>query len=311
MAEERGICATIQCSDFRCTHLGRLIDRLRLREGSIRRFQRCPEGNGSRSTALDILCLNRRCSLDKKPDDQSAAHINLKVKGQDDNEVFFRIKRSTQLKKLRNAYCDRQSADFNSIAFLFDDHRLRGKQILGELEMEDGAKPGTQPSRCTTCGGQGQVVSSARIPLGVFQQVMTCSSCDGAREISTPCSTCCGDGRVRRTKRIGLKLPADVDSSSRLRVRFEENAGRRCGSPGDLFVVIDVIPDLILKHDDTNILYTCKVSYIDAILGTTIKVPTVDDMVGSKIPAGTQPNTTLVTAKNGVRVLNKNNMRGD
>ncbi|KAE8709613.1 Chaperone protein DnaJ [Hibiscus syriacus] len=174
-----------------------------------------------------------------------------------------------------------------------------------------GAKPGTTPSKCTTCGGQGQVISSARTPLGVFQQVMTCSSCGGAGEISTPCNTCSGDGRVRRTKRISLKVPAGVDSGSRLRVRSEGNAGRKGGYPGDLFVVIEVIPDPVLKRDDTNILYTCKVSYIDAILGTTIKVPTVDGMVDLKIPAGTQPNTTLVMAKKGVPVLNKTNMRGD
>ncbi|KAH9728790.1 Small ubiquitin-related modifier 1 [Citrus sinensis] len=74
---------------------------------------------------------------DKKPVDQSA-HINLKVKGQDGNEVFFRIKRSTQLKKLMNAYCDRQSVELNSIAFLFDGRRLRGEQTPDELEMEDG-----------------------------------------------------------------------------------------------------------------------------------------------------------------------------
>ncbi|KAG6748699.1 hypothetical protein POTOM_048632 [Populus tomentosa] len=87
---------------------------------------------------------------DKKPNDQSA-HINLKVKGQclgndsdlhnryeDGNEVFFRIKRSTQLKKLMNAYCDRQSVEFNSIAFLFDGRRLRGEQTPDELDMEDG-----------------------------------------------------------------------------------------------------------------------------------------------------------------------------
>uniref|UniRef100_A0A5B7BAE8 Small ubiquitin-related modifier n=1 Tax=Davidia involucrata TaxID=16924 RepID=A0A5B7BAE8_DAVIN len=74
---------------------------------------------------------------DKKPSDQSA-HINLKVKGQDGNEVFFRIKRSTQLKKLMNAYCDRQSVEINSIAFLFDGRRLRGEQTPDELEMEDG-----------------------------------------------------------------------------------------------------------------------------------------------------------------------------
>ncbi|KAE8666926.1 Small ubiquitin-related modifier 1 [Hibiscus syriacus] len=73
---------------------------------------------------------------DKKPTD--AAHINLKVKGQDGNEVFFRIKRGTQLRKLMNAYCDRQSVDSNSIAFLFDGRRLRGEQTPNELEMEDG-----------------------------------------------------------------------------------------------------------------------------------------------------------------------------
>ncbi|XP_057441691.1 small ubiquitin-related modifier 2-like [Lotus japonicus] len=76
---------------------------------------------------------------EKKPNDQSAApHINLKVKGQDGNEVFFRIKRNTQLKKLMNAYCDRQSVELNSIAFLFDGRRLRAEQTPDELEMEDG-----------------------------------------------------------------------------------------------------------------------------------------------------------------------------
>lgn len=174
-----------------------------------------------------------------------------------------------------------------------------------------GAKPGTQPSRCSACGGQGQVVQSARTPLGVFQQVTTCSSCGGSGEISTPCNTCSGDGRVRKTKRISLKVPAGVDSGSRLRVRSEGNAGRRGGPTGDLFVIIDVRQDPVLKRDDTNILYSCKVSYVDAILGTTIKVPTVDGMVDLKIPAGTQPNTTLVMAKKGVPLLNKNNVRGD
>ncbi|KAL4597229.1 hypothetical protein ACB092_12G219700 [Castanea dentata] len=79
---------------------------------------------------------------DEKPMDQSA-HINLKVKGQDGNEVFFRIKRSTQLRKLMTAYCERQSVEFNSIAFLFDGRRLRGEQTPDEMVycvacLEDG-----------------------------------------------------------------------------------------------------------------------------------------------------------------------------
>lgn len=174
-----------------------------------------------------------------------------------------------------------------------------------------GAKPGTKPSKCNTCSGQGQVVSSARTPLGVFQQVMTCSTCGGTGESSTPCSTCGGDGRVRKSKRISLKVPAGVDSGSRLRVRSEGNAGRRGGPPGDLYVFIEVLSDPVLKRDGNNILYTCKVSYIDAILGTTINVPTVDGMVDLKIPAGTQPGTTLVMAKKGVPYLGKSSTRGD
>ncbi|KAK8636558.1 hypothetical protein V6N13_124303 [Hibiscus sabdariffa] len=174
-----------------------------------------------------------------------------------------------------------------------------------------GAKPGTKAYTCTRCGGQGQVVSSSRTPLGVFQQVMTCSACSGTGETLTPCNKCGGDGRVRKSKKISLKVPAGVDSGSRLRVRSEGNAGKRGGTPGDLFVVIEVIPDPVLKRDDTNILYTCKISYIDAILGTTVKVPTVDGSADLKIPAGVQPGTTLVMAKKGVPLLNKGKTRGD
>ncbi|KAJ7553237.1 hypothetical protein O6H91_06G089400 [Diphasiastrum complanatum] len=174
-----------------------------------------------------------------------------------------------------------------------------------------GAKPGTSPSTCSTCGGQGQVVSTAQTPLGDFRQVSTCPSCGGSGEMSTPCNTCGGEGRVRKPKRISLKVPAGVDSGSRLRVRSEGDAGRRGGPPGDLYVFINVRADPELKREGNNILISCKVSYIDAILGTTVKVPTVDGTVDLKIPAGTQPGTTLVMAKKGVPFLGKPNLRGD
>jgi molecular chaperone DnaJ len=89
-----------------------------------------------------------------------------------------------------------------------------------------GAKPGTTPSSCSTCGGQGQVMTTARTPLGDFRQVATCPACRGSGEISTPCTSCSGDGRIRKSKLISLKVPAGVDSGSRLRVRSEGNAGR-------------------------------------------------------------------------------------
>ena len=146
-----------------------------------------------------------------------------------------------------------------------------------------GAKPGTEPTKCRTCGGQGQVLASARTPLGIFQQVMTCSTCNGTGEYFTPCRTCRGDGCVLRSKKISFKVPAGVDSGNRLRVRSEGNAGKRGGGPGDLYVFMEVLSDPVLKRDGTNILHTCNVSYIDAILGTTINVPTVDGVVDLKI----------------------------
>lgn len=174
-----------------------------------------------------------------------------------------------------------------------------------------GAKPGTSPKPCSRCGGQGQVVSTARTPLGEFRQISTCPACSGAGETSTPCNTCRGDGRERKKKSISLKVPAGVDSGSRLRVRSEGNAGKRGGPPGDLYVFISVLPDPYLSRDGNNILTTCRVSYIDAILGTSKKVPTVDGETDLKIPAGTQPGTTLVMSKKGAPMLGKPSARGD
>ncbi|CAH8351566.1 unnamed protein product [Eruca vesicaria subsp. sativa] len=101
---------------------------------------------------------------------------------------------------------------------------------------------------CVTCNGSGaKSRKSGSIykdtHLGVFQQVMTCSPCNGTGEVSKPCGACSGDGRVRRTKRISLKVRAGVDSGSGLRVRGEGNVGKRGGSAGDLCAVIEVIPD--------------------------------------------------------------------
>ncbi|XP_057494654.1 chaperone protein dnaJ A7A, chloroplastic-like isoform X1 [Actinidia eriantha] len=175
-----------------------------------------------------------------------------------------------------------------------------------------GSKPGTKSSKCSTCRGQGQVSTSLRTPLGTFRQAMTCSSCGGIGETPTPCNTCRGDGRVRESKRISLKVPGACDSGDRLRVRGEGNAGKRGGPHGDLFVIIDVLQDPVFKRDDMNILYNCQVSYIDAILGTKMSVPTVDGTADLKIPSGTQPGTTLVMAKKGVPFrYKKTNARGD
>ncbi|XP_051129236.1 chaperone protein dnaJ A6, chloroplastic-like [Andrographis paniculata] len=175
-----------------------------------------------------------------------------------------------------------------------------------------GSAPGAELSKCSACDGQGKVLSSAKTHLGLFQQVSPCSTCNGAGEIpSTPCSTCGGGGRISKSKSINLKVPAGVDSGCRLRVKSQGNAGIRGGPSGNVFVVINVLPDSVLKRNGANILYICKVSYTDAILGTTVMVPTLDGVAELEIPAGTQPWTTLVMANKGAPFLNKTDARGD
>lgn len=174
-----------------------------------------------------------------------------------------------------------------------------------------GVKSGTTPSTCTTCNGQGQVIQAVRTPLGMFQQVSTCPVCGGAGETSTPCSTCKGDGRVRGSKRISLRVPPGVDDGSRLRVRGEGDSGRKGGPPGDLYVFVTVKPHPDLRRDGTTIHSDVEISYVDAILGTTVQVTTVDGPVDLKVPAGTQPGTTLVMSKRGVPKLGASAARGD
>lgn len=174
-----------------------------------------------------------------------------------------------------------------------------------------GSKPGTNSTECSTCRGQGEIISRTRTPFGVIQQVSTCNTCRGCGEIFTPCDWCGGDGRVWRTKSINLNIPAGVNFDSHLRARSEGDAGKRGGPPGDLYVSFEVGSDPVLKRDGNNILYTCTVSYLQAILGTTIKIPTVDGDVDLEIPEGSQPDSTLVMAKRGAPLLGKSDERGD
>jgi len=128
----------------------------------------------------------------------------------------------------------------------------------------------------------------------------------GSGQTFTPCGTCGGDGRVRRSKRISLRVPPGVDGGSRLRVRGEGNAGRRGGPAGDLYVFVNVREDPDLKRfESVNISSTVTIPYTQAILGSTQKVRTVDGFVDLKIPAGVQPGATLLMAKRGVPRLGR------
>ncbi|KAG9450632.1 hypothetical protein H6P81_010597 [Aristolochia fimbriata] len=190
---------------------------------------------------------------------------------------------------------------------------------LSHLETCDvcsgtGTKLGSKARICSTCGGRGQVMRTEQTPFGLFSQVSVCPSCGGEGEvISEYCRKCGGEGRLRVKKDVKVKIPPGVSKGSTLRVRGEGDAGPRGGPPGDLFVYLDVeeIPEIQRERDGINLYSTVSISYIDAILGTSVKVKTVDGISELRVPPGTQPGDVLVLAKRGVPKLNKPSIRGD
>ncbi|RDY12906.1 dnaJ, partial [Mucuna pruriens] len=175
-----------------------------------------------------------------------------------------------------------------------------------------GAKVGSKMRVCSTCGGRGQVMRTEQTPFGLFSQVSVCPNCGGDGEvISEYCRKCNGEGRIRVKKNIKVKVPPGVSSGSILRVSGEGDAGPRGGPPGDLYVYLDVQEIPGIQRDDINLCSTISISYLDAILGSVVKVKTVEGISELQIPAGTQPGDVLVLARKGVPKLNKPSIRGD
>ncbi|MBO1351913.1 MAG: molecular chaperone DnaJ [Hormoscilla sp. GUM202] len=175
-----------------------------------------------------------------------------------------------------------------------------------------GAKPGTKPKTCQTCGGSGQIRRATRTPFGSFTQVSVCPSCNGTGQvIEEKCQTCGGGGNKQVTKKLKITIPAGVDNGTRLRVSGEGDAGGRGGPPGDLYVYLFVNEDPDFRRDGINVLSELKISYLEAILGSSREIKTVDGSSELVIPAGTQPNTVLTLENRGVPRLGNPVSRGD
>lgn len=176
----------------------------------------------------------------------------------------------------------------------------------------NGARPGTSSRTCTTCNGAGQVRRATRTPFGTFAQVSVCPTCDGTGEvIEEKCDVCGGSGRKQETKKLKITIPAGVDNGMKLRVAREGDAGLKGGPPGDLFVYLTVETDTEFQREGNDIKSNISISYIQAILGCTIKVNTVDGQEDLIIPAGTQPNSVLILESKGVPKLGNPVSRGD
>jgi molecular chaperone DnaJ len=163
-----------------------------------------------------------------------------------------------------------------------------------------GAAEGTQPETCQTCNGAGQV----RYQQGFFSVARTCSTCRGTgRVVKTPCDACKGAGRVEREKTMEVKIPAGVETGSRLRIAGEGEAGAQGGTSGDLYVVIHVNEHEHFERQGSNLYSSVPVTFAQAALGSEIAVQTLGGEQQLKIPAGTQTGTVFRLKGHGVPVL--------
>lgn len=163
-----------------------------------------------------------------------------------------------------------------------------------------GAAPGTNPENCQTCGGSGQV----RYQQGFFSVARTCHACRGVgRVIGTPCIDCKGAGRIEREKSMEVKIPAGVETGSRLRVQGEGESGVNSGPAGDLYVVIHVAEHEQFERQGGNLYSSVPITFAQAALGSEIAVKTLANEQPLKIPVGTQTGTVFRLKGQGMPVL--------
>lgn len=153
-----------------------------------------------------------------------------------------------------------------------------------------GAAKGTSQESCSQCGGVGQV----RMAQGFFSVTRECPRCRGiGHVISSPCHACRGGGVVDADRELSIDIPPGVDTGSRIRVRGEGEPGRNNGPRGDLYLFIEVESDSVFTRDENNILCELPLDFPQAILGATVRVPTLRGDAELKIPAGTQSGTVF------------------
>lgn len=175
-----------------------------------------------------------------------------------------------------------------------------------------GAKPGSGPSVCSTCGGNGQVRQTTQTIIGHFTQITVCPQCRGqGTTVMDPCQHCHGQGRTEGSKKLSLTIPGGVDNGTRLRVSGEGDAGPMGGPPGDLYVAISIKPHAVFQRDGYHVLSIQHVNYADLVLGTGIEVPTLEGSEHIKIPAGTQNGHVFTLKGQGIPMLNRSEKRGD
>ena len=161
-----------------------------------------------------------------------------------------------------------------------------------------GAKAGTKPQTCTTCGGHGQV----RMQQGFFSVQQTCPHCGGSGKIvQEPCTSCHGQGRVKKHKTLSVKIPAGVDEGDRIRLAGEGEAGVNGGPPGDLYVQIHLKTHAIFQREGDDLHCEMPISFATAALGGELEIPTLDGQARIRIPPETQSGKIFRLRGKGIK----------
>jgi len=171
-----------------------------------------------------------------------------------------------------------------------------------------GARPGSNPVPCNTCGGHGQV----QMQQGFFAVRRTCPTCHGAgTRIESPCVECGGSGRVKVTKKLKIKVPAGVYDGAQVRVNGEGESGQHGSPAGDLYVVISLKEHPIFEREGADLYCTMPVTFPQATLGSEVDAPTLDGKVKIKIPAGTEGGRVFRLRGHGVPDVRNGGQKGD
>ncbi len=179
----------------------------------------------------------------------------------------------------------------------------------------NGAEPGTKVITCPKCHGQGSIRTAQRTIFGTMQQQVVCDRCEGMGKIpETPCKECSGSGVKRSKKTVTFTVPAGIDDGQRIRITGEGEAGYRGTPPGDLYLNIRVSRSKDFKRQGADLSIEKDISFVDAALGVTLTVPTLEEngpsTVNIKIPNGTQSGKVFKVAGKGVVKLGHSG-RGD
>jgi molecular chaperone DnaJ len=167
-----------------------------------------------------------------------------------------------------------------------------------------GAKPGTKPTTCATCGGSGEVRRAARSMFGQFVSVSPCPTCSGEGVVVLDqCDVCRGEGRVRADRTVTVEIPAGVSGNNYLTMRGQGASGPRNGPAGDLLVMLDIKDDERFERQGDDLVYDLALSFSQVALGTKVTVPTPYGDQELQVAAGTQPETIIRLRGRGLPVL--------